>query len=359
MDIHQLIVSATPGDAISDAALENRGLLRRVANSEIIAAYRDPCLTRDILSIADYESLDSAQRGDNLLLVHLSIGDMPFWNFLCSRRERVVPIYHNITPSKYFEPFDRRFANLLDLGRIQVECLRDRVGIAIADSEFNAAELRNLGFTDVRVVPLVVDPKQLLKVRPDKKVVARLATSIQPQVLFVGQMLPHKKIELLLDAYAVLVNELVPEAALTLAGAARLPAYERALKSHVRDLALQNVSFTGAISSAELVAHFRNATVLVTASEHEGLCLPVLEAMAFGVPVIARSVAALADTVGDAGLLLPADANALLMAEAMASVIESADLRANLIARGTAHIQNAFDPEVARAAFLEAMLEAA
>ena len=112
-------------------------------------------------------------------------------------------------------------------------------------SEYNAQELRDAGYRNVRVVPLVVDPFRLRGVTPDPATVAWMDRRRGPTILFVGQVLPHKRHELLLEAFHVLSTELIPEASLVIAGPMRLPAYEQALRQLRRELGLANVRFTG------------------------------------------------------------------------------------------------------------------
>jgi glycosyltransferase involved in cell wall biosynthesis len=268
-------------------------------------------------------------------------------------------VYHNITPARYFRAFDRRFARLLQMGRVHLGDLRDRTTLALADSEYNASELRDAGYLNVRVVPLVVDGSRLASVVPDPATEEWIANRPGPVILFVGQVLPHKRHELLLEAFHVLSSQLVPEATLVLAGPLRLPAYEQTLRQLRRELGLANVRFTGSVSPEELVAYFRGATVFACASDHEGLCLPVLEAMAFDVPVVARAVSALPETIGDAGLMLPPEPDPVLLAEAAAMLIESKEARDTLTSRGRDRLATKFDPDHARALFLEALLEVA
>src|SRR3954465_8028366 len=99
MGIHQVVVSAVPGDAITGAALEYRRLLRRVGKSEIYAAHRDRSMEREVHSLRDYP--DSSQ-GEALLIAHISIGAVAAIRFLAERPERIVVVYHNITPPEYF-----------------------------------------------------------------------------------------------------------------------------------------------------------------------------------------------------------------------------------------------------------------
>ncbi len=358
MEIHQIVVAAAPGDAITNTALEYRRLLRCAGPSDVFAAHRDPALTKKVLPLAEYSRRSSAKTGENLLVVHLSIGDLQLSRFLAERPERLVLVYHNITPPEFFAPYDAAFARLLREGRRELARLPERVQLAIADSEYNASELRALGFPRVRVAPLVVDPAHLHAVRPDHALTSKLSALDGPVLLFVGQLLPHKRPDLLVEAYHVLVTKLVPEATLILAGYPRLAAFERVFVQLVRELNLPGAWLLGGVTPEELVAAYRGATVFVTASEHEGLCVPLLEAMAFDLPVLARAFTAIPETLGDAGLLLPADSDPLLLAEAMAELCESPALRVELVARGRRRLE-AFDPDTARAEFLAALLEVA
>lgn len=355
MEIHQVVVSASAGDAITNEALELRELIRRVCPSEVYACHRDPAVTDDVRPLSMYDARANASPAD-VLVVHYSIGDAQLRRFLRARTERIVVLYHNITPARYFADYSPEFARLLTAGRADLSDLGARVTLALAVSEYDADDLRGLGFRDVRVSPFVFDPRRLRATPP---VEAPLATGADgPVVLSVGQLLPHKRPDLLIEAYHVLVTKLVPEATLVLVGNPRLQGYYWALRQLVRELNLPGVRMTGPVSDAQLAAWYRRADVFATASEHEGLCVPLLEAMTFDVPVVARSRAAIPDTVGDAAVLLPCDADALLLAEAIAEVVENRALRSELVARGRRRVTS-FDAERARAAFLEHLLEVA
>src|SRR6185369_13859537 len=160
--IHQVLVSASPGDAITNLALGTRRLLRRVGASEIYAYHIAPELHDDVLPLSAYRTLHAR----NLLIFHASIGQSEVHEFLTARAEPLVLVYHNVTPGKYFIPYDPVFADLLDLGRREVERLRPRVVCAIADSEYNARELEEMGYHDVQIVPPVVNVRHLSTVEP-------------------------------------------------------------------------------------------------------------------------------------------------------------------------------------------------
>ena len=351
----QVLVSASPGDAVTNEALALRPALRLLGESDIFARYYDPSLAGDVLPLDEYgrrAPSGGPGAGDDVLVVHGSIGEPAVAQFLAGRTERLVLRYHNISPSEPFRPYDPAFAALLDEGRREVAALRPRVVLALADSTFNAGDLETMGYEGVRVSPLVVDPAELCKLEPHHPTAEHLRTQVEgPVLLYVGQLLPHKRPDLLVEAFHVLATYIDPEAQLILVGPARLPGYRDAIQHLVHELSLPNVWVAGPVSPTALAAFYRRADAFVTASEHEGFCVPVLEAMAFDLPVGARAAGAVPETVGDAALVLPLDAGPLLLAEAMAALLHDDDLRTGLVERGRVRVA-AFGPEQATAAFV-------
>jgi glycosyltransferase involved in cell wall biosynthesis len=329
--VHQILAAASPGDAITNAALEYRDVLRRVGPSEIFARHIAPSSAGEVRPLSDYRSCGS----QGVLVYHASIGEPMVEAFLRSRYEPIVLVYHNITPARYFERLDDTFAELLVLGRAELESIRPRVARAIAASQFNAAELEALGYQDVRVVHPVVDPERLVRTAPDPAMVTYLDHAFrEPLLLFVGQLLPHKRPDLLVEAMHVAVTYYGVRSTMLLVGQNRFARYADAISAQVRELNLQQVHIVGSVSDAQLAAMFRRAAAFVTVSEHEGFCVPLLEAMAFDVPVVARACAAIPETVGDGGLLLPPWAGPELVAETIARLLDDEPLRSDLAARG-------------------------
>lgn len=356
MQIHQVLVTASPGDAITNSALELRDLLRRVGPSEVFARYIHPDVAHEVERLDDYDRIrSSTNSGDDLILFHASIGEPAVFSFISERPERLVLVYHNISPAEPFRAFDPAFAGLLEAGRRELAALRDRTVLALADSQYNADELLALGYRDVRVARLIIDVDRLRAITPDEEVVGHLANIEGPVLLFVGQLLPHKRPDLLLKAFHVLVTYHLPTAHLLLVGMNRLPGYAEALELFKDELNLGAASFRGALSLEAWAAHFRRADAFVTASEHEGFLVPLVESFAFETPTLARAHAAIPETMGGAGLLLPPDEDPVLMAEAMAELLTNGDLRRDLVERGTARLDE-FDPSRARAAMLEHLM---
>lgn len=352
---HQVLVSASPGDATTSAALGLQEELRRCGPSEIFAAYIDPAMAGRAQPLGEFPSKAG---GADVLVVHVTIGNDQVSAFLAGRREPIAVIYHNISPPSHFLPWHEPFARLLAQGRAELAALAGRARVAIGVSGFNAAELEELGFANVQAIPLPVDLGRLQEIEPDEDLKEELEALDGPVVLHVGQLLPHKRVEWLIWAYHALVTHIRPQVHLLLVGPHRLPPYRAGLAELAEGLGLARLRFTGSVSEQRLVACYRAAGVVITASEHEGVCVPVLEAMAFGVPVVARDFAALSETLDGAGILLGPGDGPLVAAEALAALLDDEPLRSTLAERAAARLGR-LDPAGSRRAMVELILAAA
>jgi glycosyltransferase involved in cell wall biosynthesis len=351
--IHQVLVSASPGDAITNLALGMRRLLRRACPSEIYARHIAPALLGDVLPLTTYQPHHASR---SVLIFHASIGQAEAHEFLTSRPEPLVLVYHNVTPGRYFEPYDPVFADVLALGRREVERLLPRVVCAIAASHYNAHELEEMGYRDVRVVPPIVDVRRLSRVEPRASTMHHLATLGRPILLSVGQLMPHKRPDFLVQMMHIAATYEELDAYLMLVGHQRLERYTRAIREQIQELNLASVHVVGAVDEPDLAAMFRSADAIVTASEHEGFCLPLLEAMTFEKPIVARACAAIPETVGEAGLLLPPDQGPELFAEAVAELLANEPLRRELVEGGKRRLVE-LERRPTGAAVVEALLE--
>ena len=354
--IDQVLVSASPGDAVTDFARTLRRVLSAHVRSEIFALHYDPRLAGEVGPLQEYAERGKPRSARDVIVFHLSIGEPELARFLHERPERLVVVYHNISPSEPFRPYDPTFAELLDEGRTQLATLPRRATAAMTYTEFNAGELRAAGYPGLQVLPLVVDVGGLRAAAPDAATVHRLqAGGPGPLILSVGQLLPHKRPDFLVEAFHILCTYLVPDARLLLAGPTRLPAYREAVQTQIDELHLDRAVLAGAVSAEELAAFFHCADLFVTASEHEGFCVPLLEAMAFDLPFIGRRFGAVPETSGRAGLLLDVADGPAVAAEAMATVLGDGSLRAGLIDAGRRRLAD-FDAEVAKRAWRDALL---
>ena len=350
--MHQVLVSASSGDAITNFALEVRDLMRRLGPSEIFARHIDPLVAGDVHELRRYDGWEPPST-TNVVIYHASIGNPDVSAFLCERRERLVLMYHNISPPESFAPYEPTFAALLEAGRADLVRLRDKVDLAIAVSAYNASDLVALGYADVRVAPLIVDPDALHRTTRDDDTRRHLEAHVHgPMALFVGQLLPHKRPELLIEAMHAVATYLIPETHLVLVGPRRIPRFASAVQRQIVELGLANAWITGAVTAGQLRAYYERADVFVTASDHEGFCVPLLEAMSFDVPVVARGTSAIPETLGDAGIMLDPDDGPLVMAEAWARVVTDRAVRDALVKEGRARVAE-FRPERSRERLLD------
>jgi L-malate glycosyltransferase len=342
VEIHQVVAGASYGDAITNEAIALRILFRQFGPSDIFSFHVPDPRVPDIHSLSQYGDRRSARSGNNVLLFHTAIGEPGVFNFLMRRTEPLVLRYHNITPPELFERFDPELANLLRTGREELVLLRPRVRLALADSRFNGQDLQAMGYDNVVVAPLVVDARALTA-EPEASSLP-LPTRIEgPVVTFVGRVAPNKGHPLLLQTFHILKTYLRPNAHLLLVGSLHHPIYHVILNRFIRELALPDVHFTGQVSNSQLAGIYRRTDVFLCLSEHEGFGVPLLEAMAFHVPIVASASTAVTETVGDGGLLLDAPGPAVT-AEAVERVLTDERLRKCLQEQGTARLAN-FDPE--------------
>ncbi len=270
-------------------------------------------------------------------------------------RERipVVVNYHNVTPPELVEAWDADLISGLRWGRSQLDQLAPVARGGLAVSEFNARDMRSAGFGDVHVAPVL----WTLPAAAERE--HRLAPTNGGTVLFVGRVAPNKCHHDLIAAMAALGSRR-PEAELVLVGSMASRRYERALRRLASRLGIgERVRFTGAVSGGELASWYERADVFACLSAHEGFCVPIIEAMHHGLPVVAHRAAAVPETVGDAALLLGDKAPATIAA-ALHRVLSDAELRESLRSAGYARAANFAGPVSRRtniralAGFLEA-----
>jgi glycosyltransferase involved in cell wall biosynthesis len=174
-------------------------------------------------------------------------------------------------------------------------------------------------------------------------------------VLFVGRLSPHKRQDELIKAFSLYRRHRAPDARLVLVGDPITTGYLQLLRDLADALAPGAVTIETGLSESALGDRYRAADVFLCLSEHEGFCIPLLEAFHFGVPVIARPAGAVPETVGSAALLLD-DRDPAVIAELLHLVVTDSGLRAELARRGRTRLE-AYAPDVV-AARLRAAVEA-
>lgn len=325
--VHQLLAALSYGDAISNEALAIQRHLRGAGfSSDIFAEGVHPRMARLARPLWEYPSVSSPE---TVCLFHFSIGSAA-GRLVYHAPDRLVTIYHNITPAHYFLGFHPHLAGLCYHGRRELKAFAHRSELALGDSEFNRRELEDAGYRTTGVLPVVLD-WEAYRIRPSP-VVRRLYEDGRRNVLFVGRIIPNKKIEDLIRVFAVYQRYVEPESRLLLVGDHRgHERYYDRLRELVRDARVGEVVFTGHVDEDDLFAYYSVADVFLCLSEHEGYCVPLLEAMIFDVPVLAYDAGAVSETLRGGGVLLK-EKRPDVVAELMHDVLTRADLKGAVLA---------------------------
>jgi glycosyltransferase involved in cell wall biosynthesis len=294
--IHQFHAGSGRGDAITNAMLLIQSLLRGHGfASEIFVESRGPGLEDDIQLLHTFPVHDAS-----LLLVHHSMGYSSFDEMLALPVPKGL-IYHNITPPEFFSHLPK-IQRLARLGHEQLAELRDHVIFTLSVSEYNTAELHRLDFPSIQICPLLCDIDALL-VRAAQP---RLKTDIFT-VLFVGRLTRSKAQLDLVASFAAFRAQFGRPCRLVLIGSLNPDeyGYQEEIEKSIAAGELANVvQLTGLVSDDELHAWYRQADLYVSLSCHEGFCVPLVEAMAYGIPILAWPAGAVPQTLGDSGTLL-------------------------------------------------------
>lgn len=297
VQINQFLPNLSYGDAISNYAIWIRDQLRELGyGSELYVRYVDPRVARECRIFAPEVLQDS-----HAAIYHHSVGSEITPHVMEFQRPKCL-VYHNITPAEFFAPFRPDYAPVLQRGRDDLRDLAGHFPRSCGVSPFNARELEEYGFERPFVLPIPLDP-QKWKITPDAALMAQLQDG-RTNILFVGRIAPNKKQEDLLAAFGEYLH-LDPDARLILVGKPEEnDPYAVHLEDVVAELELrQAVTFTGSLADSQLAAYYRTAHLYWSMSEHEGFCVPLIEAMWFDIPVLAFRSSAIPETLGDAGLM--------------------------------------------------------
>jgi len=326
--IHQFTTGFNYGDALGNQAAYIRELLRTWGyHSQIYTQYRDRRL-RD--PGEDYRRYTG--NADGLIIFHYSIGS-PLTGFVTQLPDGIVPYYHNVTPSHFLRGYNDPMADQLEQGRQDLALFKD-APLALAASEYNRQEMLELGFRHVEVLPLCIPFDSLLasaESSAGQEIVARYDDGAV-NILFVGRLVPNKRQDDLIRAFSAYHHLINSHSRLILVGTeAHAPGYRLELESMAAALNLAAcVHLPGAVSREELGGFYRAADVFLCLSEHEGFCIPLVEAMAFDLPVVAYRSTGVPYAMGGAGVMVSAKRYDLI-AELIEVVVRNEAVRSRLL----------------------------
>ncbi len=324
--VHQVLATLGYGDAIGHEVLGIQKVLRAAGyRSDIFVETADSRL-EDLTR--DYRELIDEAMPETVLIHHFSIGSRAS-RVAYALPGRMILVYHNITPPVYFAGVHPLLVELCYLGRRELGAYASRCALALGDSEFNRQELVELGFPRTDVLP-VVPSFDHLDVVPDRTL-AQAFDDGWTNLLFVGRVIPNKKIEnVIRHFHAYKTRHNVRSRLLLVGSSGGFERYFAMLQKLIADLGAHDVHFLGHVSDAELAACYEVADLFLCASEHEGFCVPLMEAFHVGLPVVAYAATAIPATM-DGGGVLYTDKTPSHVAAIVDAVLTDPDLEAQIV----------------------------
>jgi L-malate glycosyltransferase len=326
--VNQFLPHLHRGDAIGDSARLMEARLRQWGHESAIYCYDADAglLGAEARRVRDYRPSD----GPEVQILHFALPS-PLGDVVAGLPGRRVLIHHNLTPPGFFVGLDPELVELMQRGEDELRRLAPAMDLGLGDSEWNRQELERLGYRRTGVLPILVDwGRYDAAPRPG---LLRALSDGMLNVLFVGRLAPNKRQEELLKVFKLLQRRVEPRSRLILVGKPdRHAAYAAALLEMARHERIDNVHFAGGVDHADLCTYYRAAHVFLSASAHEGFCVPLLEAFHFGLPVLAYRSTAVPYTLGGAGVGFDGMDHAAL-AELLGLLLSDRGLRQRLIER--------------------------
>lgn len=337
-----LVPGLAPHDAVSNDVRGMASALRESGHEVALFAPHARGIDEPVHPPDDIDGWLRAAPG--VIVYHYCVGwDFALRLFRRLRGPRIVR-YHNVTPPEFFAGWAPGYVSVCTEGRDQLDAFAAfDCELYLGASPYNNVDFTSRGVPVSRcaVLPPFHEIEQLRALAPD----ARRIPGGAPLLLMVGRIAPNKRHLELVDALAASVAMGLRDAHLLLVGKLdpNLASYGEALQARIAERGMQaHITWLQDANGAELRAALERARMLVMLSHHEGFCVPLVEAMALGTPVIALASSAMPSTLGDAALLWPADADPWLIGASIARLHADDGLRDALRARGQARYAGEF-----------------
>jgi len=293
MRIIQLVAAHEKGGGVSNAITSMAETLEKMGYETLLIAKK-----------LSYDDLQSGLfREDDILLYHLSFRVDPLVRYINCKK---ILVFHNITEPDLFIGKGVEIARLnCAAGLYETQKTHEYFDKAIADSQYNKEILIKSGWReqDVFVLPIIVRLDNF-NTTPDAITLERYKDN-KTNILFTGRVFPNKRHEDIIKAFVVYKEKYNKDSRLFLVGLIQSKAYYRALMKLTEKLGCKDdVIFTDKVSFSEYLAYYHLADLFLCMSEHEGFCIPLVEAMYFGLPTIAVKSTAVTETLDKGCVLL-------------------------------------------------------
>ena len=330
--VHQFVSTISPRDAVGNIVVSIQKILQESGyNSEIYAETIHPEMKKYAKSHTKYNKENS----DDILIYHHGFASN-LVDYLLLLKNKIILIYHNITPASFFVELDDETVAGCIRGREQLDQLRDKVIMSLAFSKYSEEELIQKKFKNTAVIPAIIDLKKAIS---RENVYLEKKSDNSLKVICVGRIVPHKKIEDVLKIFAFYqcINN---NSKLFLIGKFdESDSYFLWLKNIIKNIDLKNVIFINDVSDEELASHYAKADIYLSMSEHEGFCIPLVESMFHHVPIVAFDAGAVHETLDHSGILIQ-EKNYEEIAEIIDLINEDKTLKEKLIENQNKRLEN-------------------
>lgn len=348
--IYILTPNVVPYDAIANDVTQMRQVLTRHGYAvRVFAEGIHPQCTAIAEPLAGAPARLWQSPGD-ILIYHHSMGWGLGEEVLFNARNRTIVRYHNVTPPAFFARYSREYQEACVAGLDSTRRIARLPHITVlGDSTFNCDGMIALGTPaeNCRVLPPLHLTEELGKEPFDIPAIQRYAGEAV-NLLFVGGIKPNKGHSRAIRVFATYHNEFNPRSRLIFAGGidGRLRNYAGELQRLAARLGVAGkVIFTGPVTTSEIKSLYVSADVFLCTSEHEGFCVPLVEAMYFRLPIVAWGTTAVTETIGASGFVVD-DWDEWQLACAIAEMTDDPDLANQFGALGRTRYQEGFSPRV-------------
>ena len=345
----QVLPTLSFGDGVGNDTLAIHEILKRNGyKTHIYAETIGKRIPKDAASkISDMPKL----KKDDVIIYHLAIGTR-LNEMLDEFNGKKVIVYHNVTPPEFFEEYSLDHVRGCEEGQRGVNLLSTVADYCLADSEFNKQDLILAGYDcKIDVLPIII-PFSDYEKKPSQKVLKKYAGDDYTNILFTGRIVPNKKQEDVIRAFYHYQKNYNPKSRLFLVGSYNgMEIYYDRLKTYVEKLGVENVIFTGHIGFDEILAYYNLADLFLCMSEHEGFCIPLVEAMFFQIPIVAYQGTGVTGTLNGAGLPVY-EKNPLETAGLMNYLLKNTEIQRQVIENQNKRLAN-FQTEKIEKQFLE------
>ncbi|ODV49998.1 glycosyltransferase involved in cell wall biosynthesis [Methanohalophilus euhalobius] len=300
MQINQVLPALSCHDAVSNDAIEIMKFLRKQGfDSNIYAKHTHPKVSKYTKSIDKYHGNDQ-----NILIYHFSLYSEDVTDFVKKLPDKKILLYHNITPPKFFDGLCETLSYSCAKGLDELKDLFRHFQVGVGVSEYNRLCLENYGFKNTDVLPILININKF-ESHNEKNLKKRSYIDSTINIIFVGRISPNKKHEDIIKTFYYYQRYINSNSVLYLVGNEQISSYSEYLRNLIDTLGLRDhIIFTGMVTDEDLVEYYKKAHLFLCMSEHEGFCVPLLEAMYFEIPIIAYNSTGVPYTLDNSGILV-------------------------------------------------------